>query len=373
MIIFRYLSKEILATLLAATMVLLVIFITNQSVQFLQHAAAGQLPATAILQLIMLQIPLLLPYLLPLGLYLGILLTLGRMHLDSEMTVLSACGMSRAKLAGMVMLIALGVALLVTWLMGSVVPKAQGEINYITSRAAVTASVSQVIPGRFMTFGKGDQQIVFYAESVEKHTVMHNVFLAKEINDGAHDDTEKWGVVVAKTAMEKKNYHHNGNFLIFDHGYRYLGSPGDKNYQVMKFDEYGFRINTNQVPAYNSVQYYSFSQLWAASPKDLAASAELQWRIAMPISVLIFALMALPLSEVRPRLGKFTQLFPAILIYVTYADLIFLARDWIRTGKLAPEPGMFWIHGGMFLLAMLLILYHIGWHRIKAFFAGKHK
>ena len=74
--------------MLAATTILLVIFITNQSLQFLQRAAMGQLPATDILHAIALQIPLLLGYLLPLGLYLGVLLTLGRMHMESEMTVL---------------------------------------------------------------------------------------------------------------------------------------------------------------------------------------------------------------------------------------------------------------------------------------------
>jgi len=370
-IIFKYLTKEILTTLLAATLILLVIFITNQSVGFLQRAAAGQLPATVLLQLIMLEIPLLLPYLLPLGLYLGILLTLGRMHLESEMTVLSACGMSRAKLVSMTLIIAIGVALLVAWLMAIVVPRAQGEINTIFGRAAVTASASQIIPGRFMTFNKGDNQIVFYAENVTNHTVMHHVFMAQKIKKETSTESPKWGIVVAQTAQEKKNYKQSGNFVIFDHGYRYVGAPGEKKYQVMKFDRYGFRINTNQIPVYNAVQYYSFAKLLALSPGNLAAAAELQWRIAMPISVLILALMAVPLSEIRPRFGKFTQLFPAILIYITYADLIFLTRDWIRTGKLSPTWGMWWIHGAMLVVALTFILYRIGWKRIRANLFGK--
>ncbi|MCX7125767.1 MAG: LptF/LptG family permease, partial [Gammaproteobacteria bacterium] len=141
MIIFRYLTKEILATLIAATLLLLVIFVTNQSLQFLDRAALGQIPATEILRVITLQIPLLLPYVLPLGLYLGVLLTLGRLHLDSEMTVLSACGVSRLKVTGMVLVVATFVALIIAWLMASVVPRAQGEINEIIGKGEVTASV----------------------------------------------------------------------------------------------------------------------------------------------------------------------------------------------------------------------------------------
>jgi len=360
-IIFRYLSKEIINTLLAATLILLVIFMTNQSTVFLQRAAAGQLPTTVLLQLMILYIPLLLPYLLPLGLYLGILLTLSRMHAELEMTVLSACGVSRVKLMAMILMIAVVVASVVAWLMASVVPNAQGQINYIAGKTAVSASVAQVIPGQFMRFDQSGQQVVFYADHAEKHQVMNHVFMARKTRAESSQTSTGWDIIVADKAMEKKNYHHEGDFVIFDHGYRYTGTPGEKKYQVMQFDEYGIRLNPDKIPTYNAVQYYSFSKLWSLSPSHLDAAGELQWRLAMPISVLIFSLMAAPLSEVRPRFGKFTQLFPAILIYAVYADFIFLTRDWIQSGKLSPVWGMWWVHGAMLLLAMLLMWYRTHW------------
>ncbi|OGT43226.1 MAG: LPS export ABC transporter permease LptF [Gammaproteobacteria bacterium RIFCSPHIGHO2_12_FULL_40_19] len=365
-IIFRYLTREILTTLLAATLVLLVIFVTNQSLQFLQRAAMGLLPATELLRLISLQIPLLLGYLLPLGLYLGILLTLGRLYLDSEMTVLSACGVSRAKLTEMVFVIALFVAVIVAWLMAVVVPAAQGDSNDIVNRAAVTASVEQVIPGRFMVFGKkNDDPIVFYASSVSNHSVLHGVFLARQMKDVEHPAREKWGVIVAKSAFEKQLPGQEGQYVVFTDGYRYTGVPGEKNYSVMQFDQYGSRLMVSDIPTLNVVQYYSISKLWASRAKDPKSAAELQWRIAMPISALVFALLAVPLSEVRPRYGKFTQLFPAILIYATYADLIFLTRAWISGGQLSPVWGMWYVHGGALCLAIILMLYQMGWHRIR--------
>ncbi|MCX7120688.1 MAG: LPS export ABC transporter permease LptF [Gammaproteobacteria bacterium] len=373
MIIFRYLTKEILATLLAATLLLLVIFVTNQSLQFLQRAALGQIPATQILHVILLQIPLLLPYVLPLGLYLGVLLTLSRMHLDSEMTVLSACGVSRAKITRMVLAIALFVALIVAWLMASIVPKAQGQINAMLNKAAVTASVQQVIPGRFMVFGRANQNpIVFYAAKVHEHTALQGVFLAQRAKDGA-GIVNKWSVIVSKSAVEKKFPNHQGHYVIFSDGYRYSGVPGEKNYRILRFKTYGARLTVADIPTPNAVQYYSFMKLWSISPKDKSAAAELQWRLAMPISVLVFALLAVPLSEVRPRYGKFTQLFPAILIYIAYADLIFLSRSWISAGKLSATWGMWWVHGSALLLAALLMLYRVGWRRIQKLFSGNKK
>ena len=358
--------------MLAATLILLVIFITNQSLQFLQRAAMGQLPATEIVHVIALQIPLLLGYLLPLGLYLGVLLTLGRMHLESEMTVLAACGVSRAKLTMMIFLIGVFVAVLVAWLMAVVVPQAQGDLNAIVNKAAVTASVDQVIPGRFIVFDKKSARpIVFYAKQVEKHAILHGVFLAQKIRDKSATHDEKWDVIVAKTALEKRITGQEGHYLIFNDGYRYSGVPGDKAYRVLKFEQYGVHLKVDIVPKVDEVQNFSFPKLWSLSPKDIAAAAELQWRIAMPISTLVFVLLAVPLSEIRPRYGKFTQLLPAILLYMCYADLIFLTRSWIRTGRLSPELGMWWVHGCVLLLAITLMLYRTGWYRIRHALLGK--
>ena len=98
MIIFRYLTKEVFQTLIAVTLVLLLIFLSNQLVRYLSYAASGKIPANILLQLMGLEIPYLLAVLLPLGLYLGILLTYGRLYADNELRVMQAYGLSAQKL-----------------------------------------------------------------------------------------------------------------------------------------------------------------------------------------------------------------------------------------------------------------------------------
>jgi len=356
-IIFRYLSKEIMRATLIATLILLVIFVTNQSVQFLERTAAGQLPATALLQAIALQIPLFSGYLLPLGLYLGAILTLSRMYIDSEMTILYACGVSRFKILGMVFLVAMFVAVIVTWLMMVVVPKAQGATNVLFNRAAVTASVQQVIPGRFMSFGNDQENsIVLYAGGIGKHHVLSDVFLAKKVMD-------KWGMIVAKSARERKMHDSPVEYLVFDQGDRYVGEPGEKNFQLLQFQEYGARVLLENVPDVNAVQYYSIPTLWRLQKTNLSAAAELQWRMAMPISVLIFALLAVPLSETKPRHGKFIQILPAMIIYLCYGDLLFLTRSWIQAGRISATLGMWWVHAAMLIVVLMLIWYRWGRQR----------
>lgn len=364
--------------MLVSTFILLIIFITNQSVQFLNRIAMGQLPATVLIKLIGLQIPLLLGYMLPLGLYLGVLLTYSRMHLASEIAVLYSCGVSRAKLIGIALSLAVCVAVVVAWLMAVVVPKAQGGVNYIFDKAAVTASVGRVIPGRFMTFSSHHQPLVFYADKVRDHKSMQNVFLATRVgyqdtnqsksNLVKKPEPKEWAVIFAKHAYEGQVKGQPGRFLIFEKGYRYEGTPGEKKYQSLRFDRYGERISSGSLPHPNAVQYYSVAKLWHLMDTDKSAVAELQWRLAMPICTLLFALIAVPLSEIKPRYGKMTQLFPAMLIFLGYADLIFLARDWIRFGKISGALGMWWIHGLALLLGICLVLYRVGWRRIRMVF-----
>lgn len=399
MIIFRSLAKEIITTTFSVTLVLLVIFTTNQSLRYFRGAAEGLISGGDLLHIIVLHLPLLLGYLLPLGFYLGVLLTLGRWQLDSEMTILSACGMSRAGITGMVLMIALFVAVLVALLTSIVVPRAQMEINNIFRNAAETASISQVIPDRFMEFGgkhfgsgltdaqdakygskqegvdadapaedkSRDNRLVFYAHNVGKnHDLLQDVFVAQKIGQpDVKTGAQKWGVVVAKSAKEQLIHEQGNRYLVFQNGYRYSGVPGQKDYRVERFDQYAVRISANSTASQGGIQSYSMPVLWSLSPKNLEAAAELQWRITLPLCAIIFALLAVPLSEVRPRYGKFTHLFPAIMIFAVYLDLILVMRSSIQTGRISPQLGMWWVHGAALLLALGLTLYRVGWHRIS--------
>ncbi len=277
-IIFRYITKEIITTLFVSTVILMLLFTTNQSVQFLQRAANGEIPATELVQLISLQLPLLLGYLLPLGLYLGILLALGRLYADSEMTVLFACGFSRVKLTMIVLVTALMISSITAWLMIDLVPKAQGDINYIINKAEVTASVSKVIPGRFMAIGKPEDHAVFYAKRVDDHFLMHDVFMAMPLKNANHSLSHQWNIVTAQTAFEQTSLHNNDNYLILNHGYRYVGVPGERKFQEVQFDQYGMKITPTAIPDHNKVQYEPISQLWASFFSDPEAAAELHWR-----------------------------------------------------------------------------------------------
>ena len=98
LIIFRYLSRDLLITSLAVSAILLTIFLSGKFSDYLDDAAQGKLAVDVLFTIIAYRMPNLLELILPLGFYLAILLAYGRMYIESEMVVLSATGMSQWQL-----------------------------------------------------------------------------------------------------------------------------------------------------------------------------------------------------------------------------------------------------------------------------------
>jgi lipopolysaccharide export system permease protein len=54
----------------------------------------------------------------------------------------------------------------------------------------------------------------------------------------------------------------------------------------------------------------------------------------LPLLVFIVTLMAVPLSRVNPRQGRFLKLLPAILLYMAYLTMLIAARGALEKGKI---------------------------------------
>ena len=78
--------------------------------------------------------------------------------------------------------------------------------------------------------------------------------------------------------------------------------------------------------------------------------------MSLPLLVFIITLMAVPLSRVNPRQGRFLKLLPAILLYMTYLGLLVAARSALDKGRIPPYLGLWGVHL-LFLLIGLALLY----------------
>jgi len=360
-IISRYLTKEVLNTLLAVTFVLLLIFLSNALVRYLGYAAAGKLAANILFQLMSFEIPYLLALLLPLGLYLGIILAYGRMYADSEMRVLHACGLSTNRLIAITSMLAFVISIVVLALTLWVNPWLASQKKALIAKSLATDNVlDNLMPGRFQVSGDGKR--VLYVERISSdRKQVKNLFLADQGGKAAEDNADNWSVVSAKTGSQLRDPTTQDRFMVATNGNRYDGMPGRNDFKIIQFKTYAVRIPQAIANSKRQDQEAVPSNvLWRDYQKPQNA-AELQWRLSIPLSALILSLLAIPLSQVRPRYGRYSQLFPAILIYIVYVNLLFVARNWIEQDSLLRGLGMGWIHLLALFFAIVFVMWQTGW------------
>lgn len=351
MLIFRYLAKEVFITLTSLTAILLLIFMSNQFVQYLNRAAAGNIPGMIIMKLMMLELPNLMGLLLPLGFYVALLIAYGRLYAESEMTVLQACGYGPSQLIKHSFIMAAVVAVIVAVIMIWVSPMIATERAKLMRTTGVQTLIQTIVPGRFRQVANGKQ--VFYVESMSRdHTKAQHVFLARQVTK---DQTSRWDILWAERAFAQTDPKTYEDYIVLQQGSEYEGLPGHADYQVAQFDEYKVRLPHPVTAVQSDIRTTTTSSLLPFNNSDLRKAAELQWRLSVPIMVFVLTLVAVPLSRVNPRSGKYAKLLPAIVLYIIYANFMFVSRDWIIAGKIPLWVGVWWLHLSVALIGIALI------------------
>jgi len=357
-IIARYLTREVVYTLLAVTTILLLAFLSQQTVRYLNYVAIGKIPTSLLLTLISFEAPYILSFLLPLGLYLGILLAYGRLYADNEMAILQMVGYGNRRITRLTAIIGLSVATVVLILMCWVNPYVSGIRQLVMASDEATVHLVQTLmPQRFQVSPDGKH--VMYVEKLSHNRERaENIFLAeqKKSMDANGKEKDEWMLVLANQGYQAKDTLSQGQFFVTEEGYRYEGSPGENDYKIIRFKKYAVRIPENEGRIMDEEnETLSLSQLWNdySTPQK---AAEFQWRFSLAITTFLLAVLAVPMSAIRPRSGRYVSLIPAVLIYVVYIHLLYIARHWVENGFVSIAIGMWWVHGIMLFFILCVML-----------------
>ncbi len=359
MIIFRYLSREVLTTLLAVLIVLLLITMSGRFVKYLADAAAGELSADVLFLLMGYRLPNFLELILPLSLFLGILLAYGRMYMDSEMTVLTACGYSNTQLLGVTLGMSLLVAALVAWTGIWLSPWGAQKVEEVLLEQKSLTEFDMLAPGRFQSMSSGTR--VTYTEELSRdRKKLSNVFIS-ERRVGKEGRVQHI-VLIARSGTQFIDEASGSRFLLLENGRRYDGTPGLLDFRVTRFEEYGVKIAEPVVSERRrKLEAVPSRELWGSGKRHEVA--ELQWRLSLPLLVPIVVMIAVPLSKVNPRQGRFFKLVPAIMLYIVYIGLLIWARDSIEKGSLGAFPGVWVVHLLFAFVGLGLLYGEEAWQR----------
>lgn len=174
MILFRYLTREVLLTMSAVAGILLLVIMGSRFIRYFSDAAEGDFPVTILGSLMMFHLPGFMELVLPLAFFLGILLAYGQLYMNSEITVMVACGMSPLRLLRVTLLPASIVAVLVAlcslWLTPAGALQTAATLEEQRSRL----DVSVLAPGRFQDFGGGRTAYItdFSSDGTEMQEVL---------------------------------------------------------------------------------------------------------------------------------------------------------------------------------------------------------
>ncbi len=356
MIYRRATQRELAQTASAIFVALFAILSTVQLIRLLKSAARGSIPSEGVFALMGFAALQFLPVLLSLTLFISVLLTLSRAYRDSEMVIWFSAGLPLTAWVKPVLRFALPVVLVITVLTLFLVPWASGKRTEFMHRLDQRDDLSRVTPGAFNESARGDR--VFFVESVPEANgqaeKIGNIF----VSTWQHG---RQGVVAA--AQGHVEVAANGDkFIVLTHGRRYESVAGSAEYRLMAFDRYAVRMEATEEGRGVEKSAKSLSTLELLKAPTDTNKAELVWRIGIPVSALVLALLAIPLAFVNPRAGRTNNLVFALLTYMLYSNLLSVSQAWVAQGRMAFAIGAWAVH-----LSMLFLLIVLFWKRLAVF------
>ncbi len=353
-----YLMREMLVTWFAVTTVLLVIMVANVLARSLGKITEGAIAPDALLSLVAVQSVSLLVTLIPLGLYLGVLLAHGRFYRDNEMSVMLACGAGWRDLFRPTLIVGLLAVLLISLLTLFATPWSARYEQNLKSELREQSGLNLLTAGRFVE--SSDGKAVFFTQSISpSKTQFENVFMHRNTSEGIP------AVDTARIASYQVDPETGNEYLVFSDGQTVVGQPGEAEHTITTFRRQGIlrpREDT-RAPELRS-RGKTMQQLWHST--ELSDKAELQWRISIPLAALLLALLAVPLSYLSPREGRFSKIATAILIYIPYANLLVLARKWISAGTLPSWVGLWPVHILVLVVIVWFLSRRVGWPWLRS-------
>ena len=353
MIFLRTLLREFAHLGVAVFMSLFLIALTTRLIRLLGQAAGGKVPSDAVVAFLGFSALNLLPVLLSLTLFITVLLVMTRVWRDSEMVIWLNSGVSLAGWIRPVLVFAAPLVFVIAVLTFFIAPWSAQMAEQYRTRVDSRDDVSRVEPG---TFGESrSRDRVFFVESIagDKNSVQ-NVFVSSV-------QQRRAGVTVSERGFTE--YSPEGDrFLVLLSGRRYEGAPGEADFRVMDFERYATRIETREGSEPQSTQK-STSTLGLLEDPTRANLGELMWRIGIPVSALILALLAIPMSFVNPRAGRSVNLLFALLTYMVYSNLLSVSQARVAQGKMAFATGSWLVHAIMLAVMLGLFAYRMSLFR----------
>lgn len=348
MIFQRALRRELVSAAGAVFTTLFTITITVMLIKILGQAAGGKVASQDVVALIGFAALRYLPILLILTGFISVLLVVTRSYQDSEMVVWFASGLSLVRWVRPVLSFGMPIVLITGLLSFVVTPWANRESADFRERFEKREDIAKVSPGKFQESSSADR--IFFVEGVSGDaTKVKNIFVSTVQNGSTSLVVAQEGTIDIDQRGDK--------FLTMSKGRRYDGVPDQSDLQMMLFERYRVLVSSQSGAAIGDRSAQSLSTPALLEDRNNFNMGELLWRTALPLMGLVLMLLAIPLSFVNPRGGRSANLVIALLLVMTYLNMVNVFQATVVQGRMSVMVAWWPIH----LLAVLITVVLFSW------------
>ncbi|AOK53575.1 LPS export ABC transporter permease LptF [Burkholderia stagnalis] len=349
MIFERSLQRELAYTAGAVFMVLLTIMLTTMMIRIVGYAASGEIDPKDVLVLIGLTVIGYLAVMLVVTLFVSILFVLTRWYRDSEMVVWLASGVSLTRLIKPIGVFATPIVLLIAFFAFVGWPWSNQQSKMIKARFQQRDEISLLAPGQFRE-STSNHRVFFIEKMAPDQSKVQNVFVTSTENG-------KVNVVVSQTG-HTETMKDGDRFVVLENGRRYDGTPGQPNFKIMEFERYGVKITSKPVVNATTTTGMPTPELLRNPTRENLA--EFAWRAGLPLIAINLMVLGIPLAYQNPRRSRTINLVMAVLIYLTYSNLLNVVQAQIEQGKLPFGVGLVGLH--LIVAALVGVIF---WLRVR--------
>lgn len=345
MILRRYLIRQVATTTALVVGFLIVMLLGGRLIRYFGMAAEGGLQVGVLFRLVGYNLPYFLELILPLSFFIALMLVFGRLYTDNEMAIVNGAGVSRSAMGRLLVPLVLVLVLAQSFLAFVGKPWGVRNAESIWQSQALVQIFDLVRPKQFMSSGNFH---LFVGEIGENRAYLGDVILIQtnitqdnQAQAGDWKTLPKDTLILASSATQVPS--ENGQVLLDLHkGRRYEVNPISRAYNEVGFETYRIRLDIKDTPLKPfKIETYRTSDLlgWLAMPaipngfERSVVLAEVGYRASLPFLMILAVLIALPLSQVKPRQGRWLKLVPSIFVFVAVVLLVISLKSTIAKGK----------------------------------------
>ena len=337
----RELSRGFGATLV----VTLTIVLTSLLIRTVGQAASGAVaPQDVVLLLGYLALGYL-PTFLSLSLFVAVVVTLGRMHRDSEMAIWFASGLSTPRFVRPVLRMAWPVLLVVALLVLFVWPWGNRNSLELRDRYQQRSDLSRVTPGVFQASRDG-QRVFFIEREGADGANAKNVFILTQTARGESVTSARAG---------RLSREGDDTFLVLERGQRNDVDQRSGERMLSSFETYRILAGEQAASSAANLPPRATSTLALVRQPTPRGQGELCWRIGVLLAAPNLVLLGIGLSATNPRRASNWNLLFALLAFVVYLNLLNLSQAWVASGRVTLPVALIGLHGTVFAAALALL------------------